>query len=234
MKNRERNLDQLRLAAIELAPLLDRLVFLGGCTTGLFITDPAAADIRPTKDVDVIVDVAGRVEYQELEARLREMGFGQPMEEDDPICRWRKETVVVDVMPTDPAILGFGNRWYPEAIATAQNLQLGKGLEISVVTPPMFVATKIEAFKGRGNGDFYGSQDVEDIIAVIDGRKELVEELAQSGKDVREFVREHFTRYVGIPDFRNALPGFIPGFADAPSRENIIYRRINEICEIDG
>ena len=40
-----------------LAPVLDELVFVGGCTTGLFITDPAAGGIRPTKDVDAIVDV---------------------------------------------------------------------------------------------------------------------------------------------------------------------------------
>ena len=40
-----------------LAPVLDEFVFVGGCTTGLFITDPAAGGIRPTKDVDAIVDV---------------------------------------------------------------------------------------------------------------------------------------------------------------------------------
>lgn len=83
MKNRERNLDQLRLAALELAPLLDKLVFLAGCTTGIFVTDPAAADIRPTKDVDVIVEVSGRAEYHALEKELRALGFSQPMEEDD-------------------------------------------------------------------------------------------------------------------------------------------------------
>jgi len=41
-----------------LAPVLDELVFVGGCTTGLLITDPAASGIRPTRDVDAIVDVA--------------------------------------------------------------------------------------------------------------------------------------------------------------------------------
>lgn len=40
-----------------LAPVLHELVFVGGCTTGLFITDPAAGGIRPTRDVDAIVDV---------------------------------------------------------------------------------------------------------------------------------------------------------------------------------
>jgi hypothetical protein len=39
-----------------LAPVLDDLVFVGGCTTGLFITDPAAGGIRPTNDVDAIVE----------------------------------------------------------------------------------------------------------------------------------------------------------------------------------
>jgi hypothetical protein len=37
-----------------LAPLLDELVFVGGCMTGLFITDPAAGGIRPTGDVDAM------------------------------------------------------------------------------------------------------------------------------------------------------------------------------------
>lgn len=232
MKNRERNLDQLRLAAIELTPLLDRMVFLGGCTTGLFISDPAAADIRPTMDVDVIVELAGRAEYHALEAQLRELGFAQPMEEDDPICRWRKGFVVVDIMPTDPTILGFGNQWYPEAIASAETLDLGNGLVIRVVTPPMFVATKIEAFEGRGKGDFYGSQDIEDLIAVIDGRKELVAELRQSASHIREYVSEHFARYKNTSDFRNALPGFISGFADSPSREGVIVERITQLCEL--
>lgn len=230
MKIKERNLDQLRLAAIELRPLLDKVVFLGGCTTGVFITDPAAADIRPTKDVDVIVEVAGRAEYHALEKKLRALGFNQPMEEDDPICRWRKGMVIVDVMPTDPAILGFGNRWYPHAIETAELLDIGKQLEIRVVTPPMFVATKIEAFEGRGRGDFYGSHDLEDIIAVIDGRETLTEEIRNTGAEITSYIAAHFKRYMEIADFRNALPGFIPGFADSPSREGIILERLRNIA----
>jgi hypothetical protein len=49
-----------------LAPVLDDLVFIGGCTTGLFITDPAARGIRPTKDVDAIVDVTSYAKYTAL------------------------------------------------------------------------------------------------------------------------------------------------------------------------
>ena len=49
-----------------LAPVLDELVFVGGCTTGLFITEPAAAGIRTTRDVDAIVDVTSYAKYNAL------------------------------------------------------------------------------------------------------------------------------------------------------------------------
>src|SRR5829696_8547765 len=58
-----------------LAPLLDELVFVGGCTTGIFITDPAAAGIRPTKDVDAIVDVTSYAKYMALSDKLRDLGL---------------------------------------------------------------------------------------------------------------------------------------------------------------
>lgn len=54
-----------------LAPVLDELVFVGGCTTGLFLTDPAAAGIRPTKDVDAIVDATTYARYTSFADRLR-------------------------------------------------------------------------------------------------------------------------------------------------------------------
>ena len=50
------NLAMLERIAEALGPLRHRMVFLGGCATGLLITDPAAAPIRATRDVDVIVE----------------------------------------------------------------------------------------------------------------------------------------------------------------------------------
>ena len=54
------NLQLLEAAARALEPMLGEVVFVGGCVTGLLITDPAAAGIRPTMDVDVISRLAGR------------------------------------------------------------------------------------------------------------------------------------------------------------------------------
>lgn len=107
-----------------LAPVLDDLVFVGGCTTGLFITDPAAAGTRPTVDVDAIVDIASYAGYAALADRLRALGLGEDSSPGAPMCRWRRDGVVVDVMPVDERILGFSNRWYPTAPATARVLDL--------------------------------------------------------------------------------------------------------------
>jgi hypothetical protein len=57
-----------------LGPRLDDLVFVGGCTTGLFLTDAAASGIRPTKDVDAIVDVTSYAKYTELAQKLQGLG----------------------------------------------------------------------------------------------------------------------------------------------------------------
>lgn len=99
-----------------LAPVLDELVFVGGCTTGVFITDPAAGGIRPTKDVDAIVDVTSDAEYAVLSERLRALGLAEDSTPGAPLCRWRRNDLIVDVMPVDAHVLGFSNRWYRAAI----------------------------------------------------------------------------------------------------------------------
>ncbi len=149
-----------------LAPVVDELVFVGGCMTGILVTDPAAEGIRPTRDVDAIVDVASYARYTVLADRLRNLGLAEDRSEGAPACRWRHGDVIVDVMPTDERILGFSNRWYPTAINTAQSLQI-VGRAVRIVTPALFIATKLEAFHGRGGDDVFVSHDLEDIVAVV-------------------------------------------------------------------
>ena len=74
---RRQTLEMVLLAATHLEPLLDSLVFVGGATTGLLITDRAAPDVRPTVDVDVLVEVTSLADYHRLEDRLRELGLKQ-------------------------------------------------------------------------------------------------------------------------------------------------------------
>jgi len=179
------NLELLKIAARLLRPLLDELVFVGGCTTGLLITDEAAGDVRPTFDVDAIAEITSYAEYTVFSERLRKLGFSEDSSKGAPICRWRKGQTKLDVMPLDENILGFSNRWYRSAMDYAQEHEMEKDLRIRVVTAAYFCATKLEAFKGRGKGDYLSSHDLEDLIGVVDGRSELLDELRAAPEDVR-------------------------------------------------
>lgn len=165
----------LLLSAVEkLVPLLDQIVFVGGCAAGLLISDPGAAPIRPTIDVDAIVELASYPELIDIENRLRQLGFEQPQVEGAPLCRWVHGDVVFDLMPVDSRILGFSNRWYRPALQNAVAADVGDH-KIKLIAAPYFLGTKLEAFHGRGQFD-YRSCDLEDVVAVLDGRPEIVVE----------------------------------------------------------
>ena len=177
------NLDLLAEAARLLKPLLGELVFVGGCTTALLITDKAAADVRPTFDVDAIAEITSYAAYADFSERLRKIGFAEDTTEGAPICRWLQKKTILDVMPLDEKILGFSNRWYKPAMESAEERELERGLRIRVVTAVYFCATKLEAFAGRGKDDYLSSRDLEDLAAVIDGRAELVQEIRSAQED---------------------------------------------------
>lgn len=208
-----------------LAPVLDELVFVGGCTTGIFVTDPAAGDIRPTRDVDAIVDVTSYAQYIALADRLRGLGLVEDTSEGAPLCRWRQGTVIVDVIPTDAGVLGFSNRWYPAAINTAQRLDIA-GHGVRIVTPALFIATKLEAFHGRGGDDVFASHDLEDIVAVVEGRPEIVDDVAAADEQVRGYIASEIRALLDNPSFVEALTGFLLPDAASQARRPILERRL--------
>lgn len=136
------SIELLELAADALGPLLDEVVFVGGATVTLWITDPGAPPVRPTKDVDVVVEVATRSAFHDFEARLRERRFAEDQEEGI-ICRWRHPTgLILDAMPTDATILGFENRWQSAAVPHAIARQLPSGTVVRAVSPPWSTVVK--------------------------------------------------------------------------------------------
>jgi hypothetical protein len=196
--------------ATRLKPLLAEVVFVGGCATQLLITDSAAAPVRITDDVDVIVEITSLPQYARFSKRLRKLGFREDSTEAAPICRFTADRMKLDVMPTDEKILGFSNRWYKSALRSAQIAEF-QGMKLRVVTAPHFLATKLEAFKGRGGGDVYASKDLEDIIAVIDGRPSLLQEVNAARTTLRTYIGREFAALLNNQDFVHALPGHLPG-----------------------
>lgn len=191
--------------------LRERMVFVGGCTTALFITDEITLEgVRATDDVDLIVNLAGRAEWPVLQEQLKQKGFAESME-DDVICRMRLGELKVDFMPDDEDIIGFSNRWYSKGIESATIHALTDSLEIKLLTPPLFIATKLEAYLGRGEDDMLMSRDVEDILLVVDGREELLSEIQSADIDIRNYIADQFSAIRKHYDFEPFLAGNIIG-----------------------
>ena len=199
----------LSLAARGLGALKDEVVFVGGATIELYLANHPALKVRPTDDVDCVVEVVSRVEYYKIEERLRELGFRHPINERAPICRWHYQGIVVDVMPIEGKILGFTNRWYPEGFKSAVGASLPDGQAIRLFDLPYFLASKVEAFRDRGKNDYAGSTDLEDIVALIDGIPNFQARILRASEEVRSYIQESFNELIGDERFLDYLEGHI-------------------------
>jgi len=217
------HVELLEMAARILEPLLPEIVFVGGSTTALLITDSAAALARVTYDVDVIAEIVSYPDYVAFSERLRAAGLEEDSREGAPLCRWRRGELTLDVMPLDAKILGFSNRWYPDALREAEKLPLPSGLLLRVITAPLFLATKIEAFQSRGQEDYFASRDLEDVVAVVDGRPSLADEVKGSSGEVRTYIAQAVERLLSEQRFLDALPGYLlPDLANQARFEHLI------------
>jgi predicted nucleotidyltransferase len=223
------NIELLAGVAVALGDLRERFVFLGGCATALLITDPAAPPVRATHDVDAVVAIVSLAEYHRLGNALRARGFSQTVAEGEPPYRWTIGGMKLDVLPTDEAVLGFSSRWYSAAMRTAVTVSLRRGLDIRLVTPAYFIATKLDAFAERGKGDYLESHDLEDVLSVVDGRPEIVDDIAQAEPELRRYVGKIFADLVADEGFLNALPGLIVEGSPAV-RAPVVLERLRTIA----
>ena len=226
------NLSRIERTFAEIVSLTDELTIVGGCAAGLLITDPAAPAVRPTFDVDLVVESASYVEYSKLGVRLNALGFLQGTVHGDPICRWRKEDLVLDVMPLDESVLGFSSRWYRSAIGRRQTCRLPGGPLVHHIDAPHFLATKLAAFESRGGGDFLGSHDLEDLIRVVDGRPGLVEELQSAPAELRSFVSMGLSSITTDRFFQEAMPEYFGSGTTAVDRARIVSGRLQKMIAV--
>ncbi|HEX6153346.1 MAG TPA: nucleotidyl transferase AbiEii/AbiGii toxin family protein [Solirubrobacterales bacterium] len=210
---------------------MDEVVFVGGATVHLWLTEPGAPPARATEDVDVICEVASRADYYRLGEKLRERGLqeavGAPV-----LCRWHsvEPRLTLDVMPTDADILGFSNPWYEEAISTAVTIALDSGAEIRAATPVLLVATKLCAWKGRGRGDPLRSLDVHDVLTLVDGRPELIEEIEAAPSGIGTYIKDELIELRAEPYFDYAIEGATASYgAIGIQRARLVQGRIEKL-----
>ncbi|NMG42506.1 hypothetical protein GPA22_01990 [Aromatoleum toluvorans] len=204
--------------------LCKEVAFVGGCTTGLLLTDPYTRElVRHTDDVDLIVHVISTRGWHELLDKLRSKGFKEDMQEDGPICAMYLNGLRVDFMPDDASILSFSNIWYRDALQKAEEYRLSEKLTIRLVRPEYFIATKLEAYRNRGNDDPLESRDIEDILNLLDGRPELPAEILAAPKAMRVYISEQFSALLRTRDFDYA----VQAAANSDSgREELLVDRI--------
>lgn len=192
MHNKVINLALVAQVAKGLKELKDKMVFIGGAVISLYTDDPSADEIRPTSDIDMTINLANYAEWAKMQERLSELKF-YPDPQGQSICSYKYHDIAIDIMPAEDSSIGISNKWYKPGFKNLQKVQLEENVDIKILPTPYFLATKLEAFKDRGENDFYGSHDFEDIIYLIDNRSTIVSEILEADEEVKQFIKTELT-----------------------------------------
>jgi predicted nucleotidyltransferase len=196
--NHQNNIRRIKIVFDALGALQNRVVFVGGATVSLY-SDRQAYEVRETDDVDIIIELLNYSSHAEFEEQLRNIGFSHDVE-SGVLCRYRIHGITVDIMPTTSAAIGFSNKWYPGGFNEAVDYKIDEYQTIKILSPPYFIATKLEAFKDRGSGDGRTSQDFEDIVYVLENRRSIWKEMQNAQGVLKEYLRSEFTRLMNNPN----------------------------------
>ena len=198
------NVIRIKAVAQCLRGLNHPYVFVGGATVSLYATQRAiSANVRPTDDVDIVVELATYADHTQMEERLRSLGFINDVA-SGVICRYTIDGIIVDIMPTDSTILGFSNRWYAEGFNHAIPYKLDDETVIHIFSLPYFLACKWEAYKSRG-GDLRTSRDFEDMVYIFENCKNFDEQVLNGPDSVRQYLIKELSPLLDHPDFEEGL-----------------------------
>ena len=225
------NLPALRAVADRLDSLGLDYAFVGGAIVNLLLDHPSLSPVRPTDDVDVILEALTSTRYSDIEARLRSLGFDHDMRPDAPRCRWVLGNLTVDIMPTEGGFLGLNTAWFKEALATATEHEFAR-TRIRLISPVAFLAMKHVAFADRGDGDYYASHDLEDFVTVIDGRANIVLDVEQAPAALRRYMTDAVRGLLAAPAFAESLPGHLPSDVASQQRLPSLRKKLQNIATL--
>lgn len=226
------NMIMLQMVANGLGNLKDEMVFVGGSVAELYANDPAASDIRPTIDVDCVIELHSRTAHAKLEADLRAKGFANDTSYGAPICRFVYNEIRVDVMPTDEKFLGFSNRWYSEGIKNKIIKTLPDKTSIYVFSTEYYLATKFEAHNSRGGCDLRQSHDFADIIYILGNTLDVLSKIKNANETVKAYLKEESQKLLKNKGLSEGIACAL-SFDSYSDRPEIIEKLIREIAEIE-
>ena len=215
------NIEMLQIVARGLGKLKDEMAFVGGAVAELYASDPAASEIRPTQDVDCVIELSSKTSHAKLEDELRAQGFANDTSKGAPICRWVYHHIKVDVMPIDSKILGFSNRWYREGFQNKIPKTLPDETEIFVFPPEYYLAAKFEAHKYRGGKDLRQSHDFEDIIYILDNCMNLLDQIKTASRNVKTYLKRECQNLLKNDNLTEGIESALPYGSDSDSTEKV-------------
>jgi predicted nucleotidyltransferase len=200
-----------RLATKKIALALDNLnekvVYVGGAVVSLYIDDTAANDVRPTMDIDIVIEISTIKELEDIRQELTEKGFIQSSE-DDIVCRFRYEDIIVDVMATKPIDWAPANPWFASGYKNLITYNIDN-IKINCLSLPYFLATKFSAFYSRGSTDPRTSHDFEDIVYLLNYISNLKMQLLEADIEVKNYLIECFNDILNDPQKQEAIIGHL-------------------------
>lgn len=199
---------QLEEIAHILAPIINELAFVGGAILFTYLPTAKTLQLRPTYDLDAVIQLVGYSELETLNKQLKNIGF-YPDPESNVICRYTNGTFTLDVMPTDTSILGFSNKWYQTGLINKEWYVLSSSIKIPRFTLDYYLASKWEDTKNRGGSDLRFSKDMEDITTILS--KIDINEITESENDVTEYLKSAFRDFLNHNYAEEIILAHLPG-----------------------
>lgn len=134
-------------------------------------------------------------------------------------------------MAETPEILGFSGRWYPDTVKGAQHRALITGLQVLVPTPEHLLACKLEAWQDRGRADPLLSQDLEDVVSLLDGCRELEARVATAAPDLRAWLASVLHEILDDRVNREAVLAHVPRGGNEAEREERLLTLMGRLAD---
>jgi len=228
LKNTQINTDIIKTVARGLSELNEKVVYVGGAVVSLYINDPAADDVRPTKDIDISLEIASLSDLERLRQDLRSKGFKQTAE-DDVVCRFRYKNIKVDVMATKEIGWAPANPWFEEGFQMRTPLSI-ENHTIHIMPLPYFLAAKFAAYHDRGKKDPRTSQDFEDIIYILDNNMDVVNIISNTSGKVLDYIIKEFAAILESPVMKEAILGNLNPATQA-ERYELVLEKLSNIVQ---
>lgn len=202
LRNRSHIIETIKTVAKALGDLNERVIYVGGAVTGLYANDAGAPEVRPTKDIDIVLEIPSWAGLENIRQQLaeRDIHFA-PAEK--VMCRFMYDTILIDVMSTQEVGWAPANPWFKGGYSLPE-IHVLDDVSIRILPLPYYLASKFTAFRNRGT-DRRTSPDFEDIVYILDNRTTLISDILNADTEVKAFLVAEFKTILQNRERQEAL-----------------------------